>query len=75
MFSAPARSWDFLGLVFRYESAVAAGGVEALIDANRKETNPKNRVDETTERTWSKCATTKLYNAKTPITAADLLHA
>jgi hypothetical protein len=33
----------------RYQSAVEAGGVDALIDANRKKPNLKNRVEETTE--------------------------
>ena len=34
---------------YRYQSAVEAGGVEALIDANRRKPNIKNRVDEATE--------------------------
>lgn len=34
---------------YRYQSAVEAGGVEALIEANRKKPNPKNRVDQATE--------------------------
>lgn len=34
---------------YRYQSAMEAGGVEALIDANRKKPNPKNRVEEATE--------------------------
>jgi len=34
---------------YRYKSAVDAGGVEALIEANRKKPNPKNRVDQATE--------------------------
>jgi hypothetical protein len=34
---------------YRYRSAVADGGVDALIDANRKVPNLKNRVDESTE--------------------------
>jgi hypothetical protein len=34
---------------YRYQSAVEAGGVDALIDANRKKPNLKNRVDEATE--------------------------
>lgn len=34
---------------YRYKSAVEAGGVEALIEANRKKPNPKNRVDQATE--------------------------
>jgi len=34
---------------YRYQSAVEAGGVEALIDASRKKPNLKNRVEEATE--------------------------
>lgn len=34
---------------YRYQSAMEAGGVDALIDANRKKPNPKNRVEEATE--------------------------
>ncbi len=34
---------------YRYQKAVAEGGVEALFDANRKKPNLKNRVDEDTE--------------------------
>ena len=34
---------------YRYQSAMQAGGVDALIDANRKKPNLKNRVDEATE--------------------------
>lgn len=34
---------------YRYKSAVDAGGVEALLEANRKKPNPKNRVDQATE--------------------------
>ena len=34
---------------YRYKDAVESGGVEALIDKNRKKPNLKNRVDETTE--------------------------
>ena len=34
---------------YRYQKAVAEGGVEALLDANRKKPNLKNRVDEATE--------------------------
>ena len=34
---------------YRYQSAVESGGVDALIDANRKKPNIKNRVDEATE--------------------------
>jgi len=34
---------------YRYKSAVEAGGVEALIEANRRKPNPKNRVDQATE--------------------------
>ncbi len=34
---------------YRYQNAVAEGGVEALFDANRRKPNPKNRVEEATE--------------------------
>ncbi len=34
---------------YRYQSAMASGGLDALIDANRRKPNPKNRVEETTE--------------------------
>lgn len=34
---------------YRYQAAVEAGGVDALIDANRRKPNIKNRVEEATE--------------------------
>ena len=34
---------------YRYQSAVEEGGVEALLDANRRKPNPKNRVEESVE--------------------------
>lgn len=34
---------------YRYQSAMASGGVDALIDANRKKPNLKNRIEEATE--------------------------
>lgn len=34
---------------YRYQSAKETGGVDALIDANRRKPNPKNRVEEATE--------------------------
>ena len=34
---------------YRYQSAMASGGVDALIDANRRKPNPRNRVEEATE--------------------------
>ena len=34
---------------YRYQTAVETGGVEALIDANRRKPNIKNRVEEETE--------------------------
>jgi len=34
---------------YRYQNAVAEGGVEALFDANRRKPNPKNRAEEATE--------------------------
>ena len=34
---------------YRYQSAMESGGIDALIDANRKKPNPKNRVEAATE--------------------------
>ena len=34
---------------YRYQAAREEGGVDALIDANRRKPNPKNRVEEATE--------------------------
>jgi hypothetical protein len=34
---------------YRYQNAVEEGGINALIDKNRKKPNLKNRVDEATE--------------------------
>ena len=34
---------------YRYKSAVEEGGIDALIDQNRRKPNMKNRVDEATE--------------------------
>lgn len=34
---------------YRYQAARDEGGVEALVDANRRKPNPKNRVEEATE--------------------------
>ena len=34
---------------YRYQAARDEGGVDALIDANRRKPNPKNRVEEATE--------------------------
>ena len=34
---------------YRYQSAMESGGVNALIDANRRKSNPKNRVEVATE--------------------------
>lgn len=34
---------------YRYQSAVEAGGLEALLDTNRRKPNHKNRIDELTE--------------------------
>ncbi len=35
---------------YRYKEAVDDGGVEALLDKNRRKPNFKNRVDEETEK-------------------------
>jgi transposase InsO family protein len=49
-----SRACKVMGLsrdtFYRYQAAVAAGGVEALFDANRKKPNLKNRVEEATEK-------------------------
>lgn len=34
---------------YRYQTAKAEGGIEALFDANRRKPNPKNRIDERIE--------------------------
>ena len=34
---------------YRYQAAVADGGVEALLDANRKKPNIRNRIEESIE--------------------------
>jgi molybdenum-dependent DNA-binding transcriptional regulator ModE len=34
---------------YRYQATVETGGVDALIDANRRKPNPKNRVEEAAE--------------------------
>lgn len=34
---------------YRYQSAMENGGIDALIDANRKKPNPRNRVEEAVE--------------------------
>jgi transposase InsO family protein len=34
---------------YRYKDAIDAGGIEALIDKNRRKPNPRNRIDEATE--------------------------
>lgn len=34
---------------YGYQAAVESGGVDALIDANRRKPNPKNRVEEAAE--------------------------
>ena len=48
-----SRACKIMGLsrdtFYRYKAAVENGGVEALIDKNRRKPNLKNRVEETTE--------------------------
>jgi molybdenum-dependent DNA-binding transcriptional regulator ModE len=48
-----SRACKLMGLsrdtFYRYQNAMADGGVEALFDANRRRPNPKNRVEEATE--------------------------
>ena len=34
---------------YRYQAALEAGGVEALVEKSRRKANPKNRTDEATE--------------------------
>jgi transposase InsO family protein len=41
---------------YRYQNAVAEGGVEALFDGNRRKPNPKNRVEEAAESAVLACA-------------------
>ena len=45
---------------YRYQNAVAEGGVEALFDGNRRKPNPKNRVEEATETAVLAYATERL---------------
>lgn len=50
MYPAPARLMGFSRDTFyRYQSAMESGGIDALIDANRRKPNSKNRVEEATE--------------------------
>ena len=48
-----SRACKVMGLsrdtFYRYQSAMEAGGVDALIDANRRKPNHKNRIEEATE--------------------------
>ncbi|SFH62696.1 Winged helix-turn helix [Nitrosospira sp. Nsp14] len=48
-----SRACKVMGLsrdtFYRYQSAMESGGIDALIDANRRKPNPKNRVEEATE--------------------------
>ncbi len=48
-----SRACKVMGLsrdtFYRYQAAMAEGGVEALLDSNRRKPNPKNRVEEATE--------------------------
>lgn len=50
-----SRACKIMGLsrdtFYRYKTAVEEGGVDALIDQNRRKPNIKNRVDELTEET------------------------
>ena len=41
-------------IFYRYQSAMEEGGVEALIDANRRKPNIKNRVEEASEAVVTK---------------------
>lgn len=48
-----SRACKIMGLsrdtFYRYKAAVGNGGIDALVDKNRRKPNIKNRVDETTE--------------------------
>lgn len=48
-----SRACKVMGLsrdtFYRYQNAVADGGIEALFEAGRRKSNPKNRVEEATE--------------------------
>ena len=50
-----SRACKVMGLsrdtFYRYQSAMEAGGIDALIDANRRKPNHKNRVEEAAELT------------------------
>jgi transposase len=41
---------------YRYQKAVEEGGVDSLVDRNRRKPNPKNRVDKQTEAAVVACA-------------------
>ena len=47
-----SRACKVMGLsrdtFYRYQSAMEAGGVDAVIDANRRKPNHKNRIEEAT---------------------------
>ena len=65
---------------YRYQGAVSKGGVDALLNANRRVPNIKNSVDENTEvavvqyAAISLLMARQLYTIKTPITATDRLN-
>ena len=48
-----SRACKIMGLsrdtFYRYQTAIEAGGVEALVEKSRRKPNPKNRTDESTE--------------------------
>ena len=48
-----SRAYKVMGFsrdtFYRYQSAVESGGVEALIDSNRRKPNLRNRVDDVVE--------------------------
>ena len=50
---------------YRYQAAIAVGDVEALLDANRRKLNVKNRVSET--RIWS-LLNSKVLELLSPLT-------
>jgi len=50
---------------YRYQAAMADGGIEALLDGNRKRPNPKNRVEEATEMAVVSYATTQPAHGQT----------
>jgi hypothetical protein len=56
---------------YGYQAAVESGGVDALIDANRRKPNPKNRVEEAAETAVA--APTRLHSGAYPSTGLEVV--